>query len=198
MAEMIKDFLIVLSKGEAELNNGVVFIIDEQFEDDKGNTQFTLRRRDVNVERTSGNYLMKQIFGVNTFKGKEEVDKQRKCIFKQSNIMVLGNNPPRTLVAWADTFDELPNGIKSNKKWALILDMIYSADAKIEAEINTMKNAQTSTAEIWNTATASPSKYFEGMMDSLEKFTQIKLDSMGISKPMPGQQLATQNPMQQG
>lgn len=197
MAEVIKDFLIVHSKDKDELDGGVIFLIESQFED-HGNIVFEVKRRDVNVEKTPGMYLAKKVLGAVAFKGQEEVDRLRKCIFKQENVVLIGRNPPRVYEAWADSFDELPSGYQNHKKWGLIMDMMYAADAKMEEEINTMKNSGMSVAEIHNTATASATTYFDMLSDNFKKLVELKLEDKGMSLPGGGQKALPpgQNPMQ--
>lgn len=198
MSSDVKDFLIVLSKGDkVELGDGVIFRIEEQHQDEKRNIMFDLKRCDVNIERTKGNYIIKEVFGVPTFKGQEEIDKVRKVILRQDNVILVGMNIPRVYLAWADTFDELPKGFKEHRKWGSILEMIYDAESKIDSQIQTLKQSSMSEAEVWNQATGSVNKYLENLNESIGQLIETKLMNQGINPPISTQRLPPKsNPME--
>lgn len=195
MVKPVKDLLVSLSNGEKDLGNGRLFVVDKMWDSDKSTVHFSVKRRDVPIERNGGNFLLQSLFGLKAFSGKDELDRERNAMFRQDNVLVVSDMSPRMVLAFPDRFEDLPRALKDSEKWGIIFEMVYSAEDKIRSEIRAMKNSEMSAGEIWNTISSSPSKYFEKNVEMTKQLALLELERQGIKPQSPQAPMQIPNPM---
>lgn len=135
-----------------------VFVIDKKVVGD-GKVQLDLRARDVKVERRPGSYLLNSLVG-RGLSGKDELDRQRSVLLDSDKFIQVKSDLPIVNVGFPSNFENLSLGFR-NSGMSSFFELFYRASEEMKREIDNVRRADRSLAEVYNTQSSGFNKMME-------------------------------------
>lgn len=165
----VRDLLVTVTDGSPEELQGFRIFRVWDAVPLRDMVNFSLRACDVDVKRSSGFFVSQMLSGKPYFTGKDALDKERKVLFHKGFVLPLKFGRPGVFLVFPDRFVDLPQVLKDHPLFGSVFELAYSADERVRAELEVLRNSNMSQAEYESTVTSTVSKALEFFAESNKK-----------------------------
>lgn len=178
----LSDMVVVVSDDERELAGYRLGKIKSK-DVSRDSVVMHVEACDVNVERNFGSFMVAKLTGQSGFKGREELDKDRKILVpKRFFIPLKFDGHPQVFLAFPERYESLPEGLKNHRLLGVLFELFYSANEQMTAELEGLKQKNVSDAEMYNVMTSGTGKFMDMINEKFAGFIKGFLDEQGIRK----------------